>query len=86
MRRGTLGASARFASTSSSRGPTPSRPRRVEAALKRLGLAFQIQDDLLDGEADTETLGKTSGKDRIAGKATFPGLLGVPASSARASS
>ena len=51
---------------------------RVEAALKRLGLAFQIQDDLLDGEADTETLGKTSGKDRIAGKATFPGLLGVP--------
>lgn len=51
---------------------------RVEAALKRLGLAFQIQDDLLDGEADTETLGKTSGKDRVAGKATFPGLLGVP--------
>lgn len=56
---------------------------RVEAALKRLGLAFQIQDDLLDGEADTETLGKTSGKDRIAGKATFPGLLGVPEARSR---
>ena len=35
MRRGTLRAGARFVSTVSNRGPTPSRPRRVEAALKR---------------------------------------------------
>lgn len=42
-----------------------------------LGLLFQITDDLLDVTASTEELGKTAGKDQAAGKATYPGLLGL---------
>ncbi len=42
-----------------------------------LGLAFQIQDDILDCTADTETLGKTPGSDAASGKSTFAALLGL---------
>ena len=42
-----------------------------------LGLAFQIADDLLDVEGDEKTVGKKTGKDEGAGKATFVSLLGV---------
>jgi len=42
-----------------------------------LGRAFQIADDLLDVEGDAATLGKSTGKDAAAGKATFVGVLGV---------
>lgn len=42
-----------------------------------LGLAFQITDDVLDEEGDSVTLGKTAGKDKNAGKATFVSILGV---------
>jgi len=42
-----------------------------------LGLAFQIADDLLDVEGDEITVGKKTGKDEEAGKATFVSLLGV---------
>jgi geranylgeranyl pyrophosphate synthase len=42
-----------------------------------LGLAFQIQDDLLDVESDTATLGKPQGLDAINGKKTYPQLLGT---------
>ncbi|MAW24881.1 MAG: polyprenyl synthetase [Gammaproteobacteria bacterium] len=45
-----------------------------------IGLAFQIQDDILDEIAPTQTLGKTQGRDQILGKSTFPGLLGLEAS------
>ncbi len=41
-----------------------------------LGLAYQIIDDLLDEEGDSATLGKTAGKDRAKGKATFATILG----------
>ncbi len=41
-----------------------------------LGLAFQIVDDLLDFHATPEQLGKPTGQDAAAGKATFVGLLG----------
>lgn len=44
---------------------------------ENLGLAFQIQDDLLDIEGDFKTLGKSIGKDAASGKATFPALLGM---------
>ena len=43
---------------------------------RRLGLAFQLADDLLDLTADAETLGKATGKDAAAGKATLAALHG----------
>lgn len=49
-----------------------------------IGLAFQIQDDILDVTAGTEALGKPSGSDEKHGKSTFPGLIGLEASRARA--
>ena len=45
-----------------------------------IGLAFQIQDDILDETSSTETLGKTQGRDQVLGKSTFPSLLGLKAS------
>jgi geranylgeranyl diphosphate synthase type II len=51
------------------------------AALDRfgfaLGLAFQIQDDILDATQSAKKLGKTAGKDAAAGKMTFPALYGL---------
>ncbi len=44
---------------------------------RRVGLAFQIVDDILDVTADSATLGKTAGKDVEQGKATFPALYGL---------
>jgi geranylgeranyl pyrophosphate synthase len=49
-----------------------------------IGLAFQIQDDILDETASTEILGKQQGRDRMLGKSTFPNLLGLSASEAMA--
>ncbi len=43
----------------------------------RLGLAFQIQDDVLDIEGDEAVFGKPIGSDEKSGKSTFPGLMGV---------
>ena len=42
-----------------------------------VGLAFQVQDDILDIESDTATLGKTQGKDIAHDKPTYPSLLGL---------
>ncbi|MCL1477026.1 MAG: polyprenyl synthetase family protein [Marinobacter sp.] len=43
---------------------------------RALGLAFQVQDDLLDIEGDTQVIGKTQGADIARGKPTYPSLLG----------
>ena len=43
----------------------------------RIGLAFQIMDDVLDVTQSTETLGKPAGSDEGANKSTFPALIGV---------
>ncbi|MBS6882346.1 MAG: polyprenyl synthetase family protein [Clostridiaceae bacterium] len=56
--------------------------RTLEAAREygeKLGLAFQIQDDILDIEGDARMLGKTTGKDARDEKSTFPALLGLEA-------
>ncbi|MFT7287549.1 MAG: geranylgeranyl pyrophosphate synthase [Halieaceae bacterium] len=49
----------------------------LERVGERIGLAFQIVDDVLDVLGDTATLGKTRGKDAAAGKATYVTLLGL---------
>ncbi|WBU60346.1 polyprenyl synthetase family protein [Paracoccus albus] len=54
---------------------------RIYAA--KLGLAFQIHDDILDVTGDQETIGKRVGKDAEAGKATFVSLLGLEGARAR---
>ena len=48
-----------------------------------LGLAFQIQDDLLDVTGDAALTGKDLGRDVAAGKATVVGLLGIEGARAR---
>ncbi len=50
---------------------------KLDHYAKCIGLAFQIQDDILDEESDTQTLGKTQGKDRDNNKPTYPALLGL---------
>ncbi len=59
--------------------PPPVRDRMARFGAK-IGLAFQVVDDILDVEASSAELGKTAGKDRAGGKATYPALLGVEAS------
>lgn len=49
-----------------------------------LGLAFQIQDDILDATQSARKLGKSAGKDAAAGKMTFPALYGLEKSLALA--
>lgn len=49
-----------------------------------LGLAFQIADDLLDVEGDSQETGKPTGSDAAAGKATFVSILGVERARAQA--
>jgi len=43
----------------------------------KIGLGFQIADDILDVSGSSEQLGKTPGKDAKAGKATYPAMLGI---------
>lgn len=60
---------------------------RLEALARyagAIGLAFQVQDDILDVESDTATLGKTQGKDQAHDKPTYPALLGLDAAKAYA--
>ncbi len=49
-----------------------------------IGLAFQVQDDVLDVTADTATLGKTQGADIALNKPTYPALLGLEAAQQKA--
>jgi farnesyl diphosphate synthase len=52
--------------------------RHLDRYAKCVGLAFQVVDDILDEEGDADTLGKTAGKDKAAGKPTYTSLLGLP--------
>ena len=57
---------------------------RFDAYARCIGLAFQIRDDVLDIESDTETLGKRQGADARLDKPTYPAIIGLEASRARA--
>ncbi|WP_158753973.1 polyprenyl synthetase family protein [Dyella sp. S184] len=65
------------------KAPAPAR-QALDQYGKCLGLAFQIQDDVLDLIADTITLGKTAGKDQAQHKSTFPSVLGLEQAQHRA--
>ena len=58
-------------------------PRQLEALSLfgyKLGLAFQVIDDILDVTQSTEKLGKTAGKDAAVDKSTYPAVIGLEAS------
>ena len=65
-------------------GADPAARGALQVYARDLGLAFQIVDDLLDSESTPEKLGKPTGQDDAAGKATFLGLLGADAARAKA--
>jgi farnesyl diphosphate synthase len=49
----------------------------IDAFGRTIGIAFQIKDDILDVEGDTDVIGKQAGADERLRKATYPGLLGI---------
>jgi geranylgeranyl pyrophosphate synthase len=58
--------------------------RALESFGDEIGLAFQIQDDILDVEGDAAVLGKTTGADAALSKPTYPSTVGLPAARERA--
>jgi geranylgeranyl diphosphate synthase type II len=58
-------------------GVDPEQFRRISEFAGCIGLAFQVQDDILDVEGDTEILGKQQGSDIQRNKPTYPNLLGL---------
>lgn len=59
---------------------TPSALKALTLFGQKLGLAFQVIDDILDVTQTSEKLGKSAGKDAAAQKTTYPALLGLEAS------
>jgi geranylgeranyl diphosphate synthase type II len=57
--------------------------RALDEYARAIGLAFQIQDDLLDVEGDVAVIGKATGADRALDKPTYPSVAGVEASHQR---
>lgn len=57
--------------------------QRLDEFGQAIGIAFQIKDDILDVEGETEVIGKPAGSDEELEKATYPGMLGVEASRTR---
>ena len=50
---------------------------RLDRYAQAIGLAFQIRDDILDEEGETQVLGKTAGADRALNKPTYPAIVGM---------
>ena len=65
-------------------GASPAQALALRAYSEPIGLAFQIVDDILDVSGDAGVLGKTPGKDQLAGKATWVVLHGLEASKRQA--
>ena len=58
--------------------PLDAKPKqKLDHYAKCIGLAFQVVDDILDCESNTEKLGKTAGKDQDANKPTYVSLMGL---------
>jgi farnesyl diphosphate synthase len=57
--------------------------RDLDAFARGIGLAFQIKDDILDVEGETDVIGKPAGSDAELDKASYPGLFGLEAAHAR---
>jgi geranylgeranyl pyrophosphate synthase len=64
-------------------GATPDQELLFRELGARVGMMFQIADDILDVEGTSGSLGKTAGKDAAARKLTYPGLYGVAESRRR---
>jgi farnesyl diphosphate synthase len=64
-------------------GADKSSTESLDRYASAVGLAFQVRDDILDVEGESDVLGKTAGKDAAQGKSTFPSLMGLDASRAR---
>jgi farnesyl diphosphate synthase len=60
-----------------SAGERAQSPAALDRYAENIGLAFQVQDDILDVVGDTATLGKRQGADQQLGKSTYPALLGL---------
>jgi farnesyl diphosphate synthase len=56
----------------------------LQSYADKLGLAYQVIDDILDVESSTEVLGKTTGTDNATGKSTYPAIIGLAESKALA--
>jgi len=65
-------------------GVTSAQLEKLDHFANCMGLAFQIRDDILDVEGDTETLGKPQGSDQARNKPTYPALLGMAEAKRRA--
>ena len=65
-------------------GATDAQLAALETYSAAIGLAFQVQDDILDIESSTEELGKTQGADLALNKSTYPGLMGLEPAKRRA--
>jgi farnesyl diphosphate synthase len=65
--------------------PKDDKIKAVDHFAKSIGLAFQVVDDILDAEANTQTLGKTAGKDQLHNKSTYVTILGLSAAKQLAS-
>ena len=62
----------------------PQSLRTLDTFATRIGLVFQIRDDLLEVDHDTTTLGKSADSDAKNDKATYPGILGIQGARQRA--
>lgn len=60
------------------------RLKALDSYAKKIGLSFQVQDDILDVIGDTDTLGKPQGSDAGLDKPTFPSIIGLQAAREKA--